>query len=194
MTSSAGRQVEMLGDEFAQLAGHRGAALHVDDRTAPAALEQRLEQQHEVFGFFLDFDVAVAQDAEHARHQSHAMTGEQPVEVQLDHVFQRNEAHGLVLIRQTHEALQLRRHRQKRRDRLAVALRINRNASVKPRLGMNGNGCAGIDGKRRQNRKNLLAEFLFEPVAISRRQFRRFEHRRHRPRAIRHAAATHMVC
>ena len=45
---------------------HGGAAFHVDDAAAAAALEQRLEQQHQVFGFFLDFHVAVAQDAEHA--------------------------------------------------------------------------------------------------------------------------------
>ena len=47
--------------------GIEAAAFHVDDAAAAAALEQRLEQQHQVFGFFLDFHVAVAQDAEHAR-------------------------------------------------------------------------------------------------------------------------------
>ncbi len=109
------RQVEMLGDELAQLAGHRGAALHVDDATPAAALEQRLEQQHQVFGFFLDFHVAVAQDAEHAP-ASRRMAGEQLVEIKRDHAFQRNEAHGLVLIGQTDETLQLRRHGQQSRD------------------------------------------------------------------------------
>ena len=43
------------------------AAFHVDDAAAAAPLEQRLEQQHQVFGFFFDFHVAVAQHAEHAR-------------------------------------------------------------------------------------------------------------------------------
>src|SRR4029079_15460620 len=59
-------QVEMFGDELAQRVRHGGAALHVDHAAAAAALEQGLEQQDQVFGLFLDFHVAVAQQAEHA--------------------------------------------------------------------------------------------------------------------------------
>jgi len=38
----------------------------VDHRSAPAPLEQRLEQAHQIFGFFLDFHVAVANGTEQA--------------------------------------------------------------------------------------------------------------------------------
>ncbi len=59
-------QFLFVGDEAAQILGHRGAAFHMDDRAAAPALEQGFEQAHEVFGFFLDFDVAVAQHAQAA--------------------------------------------------------------------------------------------------------------------------------
>ena len=73
----------MLGDEMAQIVRHGVAAFHVDDAAAAAALEQRLEQQHQVFGFFLHFHVAVAQDAEHAPARD-GVAGKQPVEIQRD--------------------------------------------------------------------------------------------------------------
>ena len=57
-------------------------------------LSSDLEQQHQVFGFFLDFHVAVAQDAEHAPARDR-MAGEQLVEIKRDHMLQRNEAHQL---------------------------------------------------------------------------------------------------
>ena len=47
---------------------------------AAAALEQRLEQAHQIFGFFLDFHVAVAQHAEQAGAASR-VAGKQPVEI-----------------------------------------------------------------------------------------------------------------
>ena len=77
----------MFGDEIAQFLRHRGAAEHVDDRAAAAALEQRLEQPHEIFGFFLHFDVAVADDAEQAGADD-GITGKQPVQEQPDDVLQ----------------------------------------------------------------------------------------------------------
>ena len=55
---------------------HRGIDLEPDHRAAAAALERGLEQAHQVFGFFLDFDVAVADDAEGAL-PLHGIAGEQ---------------------------------------------------------------------------------------------------------------------
>ena len=69
-------------------------ALHFMWMTLPRRrrLSSDLEQQHQVFGFFLDFHVAVAQDAEHAPAATR-MAGEQLVEIKRDHIFQRDEAH-----------------------------------------------------------------------------------------------------
>ena len=99
-------QLEVIGDETAQIVRHRLAALHVDDRTAPAPLEQRFEHQHQVFGLFFDFHVAVAQDAEQAG-AGDRMTREQLVVIKLDDLFERQEARLFGLTRQTDEALHL---------------------------------------------------------------------------------------
>ena len=50
--------------------------------------------------------------------------------------------------------------------------RASCSAIVKPRLGMNGNGCAGSIGKRRQHRKDVLQEIIFEPGPLGLRQRR----------------------
>ena len=61
----AGRHdVDVAGDEGAQRFRHARLDLEPDDRAAPAALQRALVKPHEVFGLFLDFDVAVANDAE----------------------------------------------------------------------------------------------------------------------------------
>ena len=52
--------------EAPQLRRHRGFDLEPDHRAAPAPLEHGLELAHQVFGLFLDFDFAVADDAEGA--------------------------------------------------------------------------------------------------------------------------------
>ena len=58
--------VQFLGDEGAHFRRHVGVGLQTDHRTAPAALERRLEQPDQVFGLFLDFEIAVADDPEQA--------------------------------------------------------------------------------------------------------------------------------
>ena len=45
---------------------HVGGDLEPDHRAAAAALQRGLEQAHEIFGLFLDFEIAVANDAENA--------------------------------------------------------------------------------------------------------------------------------
>ncbi len=57
-------EIEMVGDVAPQILRHGFAALHMDDGAAAAALEQRFEQPYQILGFFFDFHVAVADDAE----------------------------------------------------------------------------------------------------------------------------------
>ena len=47
-------------DEIAQVFRHRGLDLQAHDIAQAALLQRRLVLTHEVFGLFLDFDVAVA--------------------------------------------------------------------------------------------------------------------------------------
>ena len=60
-----------LGDEAAQLLGHEAVDFEPDDRAAAAPLQRGLEQQHEIFGLFLDLEIAVANDPEEARAAHH---------------------------------------------------------------------------------------------------------------------------
>ena len=129
----------------------------MDDAAAAAALEQRLEQQHQVFGFFFDFHVAVAQDAEHAPAID-TVAGKQPVEIKRDHFFQRNEAHALFGVGQPDEAAQLRRHRDQGGKGLAVAPVGQRQSDGETQIGNEGKGMRRIDRQRRQHRKNLFGE------------------------------------
>ena len=61
-----GGGAEFVGDEQAQLLRHAGVDLQPDDRAAPPPLQRALEEEHEVLRFLLDFEVRVADDAEHA--------------------------------------------------------------------------------------------------------------------------------
>jgi len=56
----------VIADEALKVFGHRCAEFETDDGAAAAALQHCLVEAHEIFGFFGDFDVAVAQDAEEA--------------------------------------------------------------------------------------------------------------------------------
>ena len=50
----------------AQVLGHRRLDLEADHAAAPALLQRRLEQAHEILGLFLDLEIAVADDPERA--------------------------------------------------------------------------------------------------------------------------------
>src|SRR5947199_8339048 len=50
--------------ESTQLYWHGGVNLETDDRSAPSALEHRLEFTHQVFGRLLDRDLGLANDTE----------------------------------------------------------------------------------------------------------------------------------
>ena len=146
-------------------------AFHVDDAAAAAALEQRFEQQHQIFGFFLDFDVAVAQDAEHAPAR-HVVAGEELVEIKRDDMFQRNEAGDLAVVSGS---------RMKRCSCGGTGIRAEnsllsravgqRQGDGEAEIGNEGKGMRRIDGERRQNRKNLLAELGVEQGAVAVVQF-----------------------
>ena len=107
----------------AQILGHRRLDLEPDDAAAPALLQRRLEEAHEILGLFLDFEVAVADDAEGAL-PLHVVAGKEPARVKRDDLLERDEARraGLGEIGQPDEALDLRGHADQRVQHLAVAL------------------------------------------------------------------------
>ena len=132
-------------------------------------LSSDLEQQHQVFGFFLHFHVAVAQDAEHAP-AGNGVAGKQLVEIKRDDFFQRNEAHPLFGVGQADEAAQLRRHRDQGGEVLAVAPVGQRQRDGEAQIGNEGKRMRRIDRQRRQHRENLLGELGVQTVAVARRE------------------------
>ncbi len=80
--------------KFRQVARHARLDAEADDVAAAAALQRRFEEPHQVLGLFLDLDLAVAQDAEHAAPR-HREAGKQMVEIQPDHLLERQEADRL---------------------------------------------------------------------------------------------------
>ena len=134
-------------------------------RAAPAALERGLEQAHQVLGLFLDLDLGVADDAEGAlplhrvaRKQLRPMN--RPVACSI--VIKRAAAAPSALGRRMKRSILLGM-RMSAFIALPSLVRASCSAMVKPRLGMNGNGCAGSIGERREQRKNLAQEMVLEP-------------------------------
>ena len=111
-----------------------------DHRAAPPPLQQRLEQPDQVLGLLLDLDVAVAQHPEiadaldlEAREQ----------EVEEAGITCSSRTKRWLLAGQADEALELARQQHEADQRLGLAARSSSTTRPMPRLGMNGNGCAG---------------------------------------------------
>ncbi len=138
--------VELLGDEVAQVLGHPGLDLEADHRAAAALLQRRLEEADQVLGLFLDLDVAVADDPE-AALPLHRVAGEQPPDEQRDHLLERDEAGGAGLgesgRRMKRSILRGQADQRVAATRPSLRAATSCSAIEKPRLGMNGNGCAG---------------------------------------------------
>src|SRR5689334_15339839 len=169
-------EVELIGDEGAQIVGHRARALHVDDGTAATALQQSLEQKHQIFGFFLDFDIAVAKYAKDAG-TGDFMAGEKLVEINGDDFFERQEAHDLAAVGKTDEALQLRRNRHECGDNLAVLGANQAQRKRESEIGNEGKRMCRIDGQRCEHGKDLFAEMGIEPDTVAFQQFLGLDHR-----------------
>ena len=86
------RSLQLFDDERAH--GLRRSCIHfdTDDVAAAAALEERFKVADEVFGLFLELDIAVAHDAERA-FRNDFMSGEHMAEERADRLFQRDEPH-----------------------------------------------------------------------------------------------------
>ena len=185
-------QIQMIGDEMAQRLRHGFAAFHMDDDAPAAALEQRFKQQHQVFGFFFYFHIAVAQDAEHAP-AADAMAGKKLVEIQGDDFFQRNEADALLGVRQADKTAQLRRHRDQGRKTFAVAQVGQRQRNGETQIGNKGKRMRRVDRQRRQHWENLFGELGVEILAVGEIDFPARHHAdaflaqlpvQHRPNAL----------
>jgi len=160
----------MIRDEMAEISGHRTVAHHLDHVAAAAPFQKRFEQPHEIFGFFFDFHIAVAHDAEKAGAYDR-VAREQAMQIKPEDAFERDEAHRRAVRRQAHEARQLLRHGKECRHRLAVTLARQTQRERETEIGYERKRMRRIDRQRRQNRKHLLAKFDVEPGAVGVGQF-----------------------
>ena len=152
--------------EAAQLRRHGGVDLEPDHRAAAAPLERGLEQAHQVFGLFLDFDFGVADDAEGALPLD-GIAGKQAADEQRGRLLQGDRAGPLVAAAgQPDEALDLLRHADQRVHRLAVADAGELQRDREAEIGNERERMRRIDRQRRQQRENMAEEMLLEPCAL----------------------------
>ena len=159
--------LKLARDEPAQLRRAARVHLHADHHAATAALQRGLEELHEIFGFFLDLDVAVANDPEQALTQ-HFVAGKQPGDREQQQVLQRQEARARTGFgsREPHEALELRRYGQKRVHVAPVALVTQLDGEEEPAVGDERKRVGGVDGDGRHHRQHLVKEQVGEPRPV----------------------------
>ena len=133
-----------------------------DDVAAAPFPQQALELAHEVFGFLLDLDVAVAQHPAYARVLD-AESGEQPVHEHADDLLHRNEAGRIA--RKLHEprdALGDGDESEHRVLRIAGASDHQAEAEV----GNEREGMRGVARDGREDGENLRHEVFVEPRPV----------------------------
>ena len=158
---------ERAGHEAAQFGRHRRVDFEPDRGSAAAALERTLEHTDEILRFFLDFDVAVAEDAERPL-AAHGIAGKQTPDEQADRGLKGDETRRRLLasIRQTDEALDLRRHADQRIHAAAVGVARKLQREREAEIRNERKGVCRIDRKRRQHREDLVEEMILEPSAL----------------------------
>ena len=155
---------QLADDERAQ--GLRGLCLHLqtNDAAATTTLQRAFKIAHKVFGFFFNFDIAVTQQAKRALPYD-VVAREETTKEKTDHIFERDEMDNfaVVAVRQTHEALDLRRDRQQRIHRLAIGLTTQLQRQRETEIGDERERMGRINGERREDREDLFEETRFEP-------------------------------
>ena len=163
---------EMLAEEPSQIGRHTGIDREMDDMAAPSPLQRGLEQADEVLRLLFDLDLAVAQHAEHAL-RNHDEAGEQPIEKQRDHLLDRQEPDAAA--GQPDKAIDRGRDQDQRLQPLAVTHPVELQRQTEPAIGDKRKRVRRIERQRRQNRKQILHETLFEPGAVARFEISRFD-------------------
>ena len=94
------------------------------------------------------------------------MSREQPVQKLADNVFQRDEPRFALAIGKPHKTLKLRGYGQQRRHDLGVDAARQTQRHDETQIRDERERMRRVDGKRRQDRKDLLREFLIQPVPV----------------------------
>src|SRR5258708_3640454 len=134
----------------------RGCVVGVEahhSRVAAAAAKLGLDRGEEVFGFAVDVvEITVSRHAE-GMVGDHLHAWEQGLQVKRDDVFERDVA---LTFDQRDEAREDGRHLDSREMLLLALWVADQNRQVQREMRDVREGMAGIDGQRRQHRKDLL--------------------------------------
>ena len=144
MCTSVSETASARCTSVAQRFRHALLDLQPDHHAAAPLLQRALEEAHEVFRLFLHLDVGVADQPEGAL-PAHLVAGEEPRDEEPDRILQQHEAERIA-ISPCRGSWMKRSRLSGKRTSACIArpfVPASCSASVKPRLGMNGNGCAG---------------------------------------------------
>ena len=146
---------------------HRRFDVEPDHGAAPAALERGFKQPHQVFRFFQDFDFEVADNAK-CTHALHGVAGKQFADEQARGCLDRDQSHFAAVagLRQPHEAFDAVGHADQRVHRLAVLGARKLQGDREAKVGNKRERMRRVDGKRRQQRKNVGKKVIFEPGLV----------------------------
>ena len=138
-----------------------------DHRSAAAAFERRLEQPHQILGFFENFQFRVADDTKRA-DAFHHIAGKQFVDEKAGRAFDRDQPHLAIagVLRQPHEPLDAVGHADERVHRSAVlgAGKLQRDREAE--IGNERERVRRIDRERREQREDVREEIIFKPSPL----------------------------
>ncbi len=171
-----GRDGELACHETAQGLRHMRVDLQPDDRAAPAPLQRCFEEENEILGFFLDFEIAVADHPEKAL-AVHCIAGKQARDLHSDQIFEHHETRRTRLqgFRQAQETLDLGGQADKGIEATPIGGACQLESHAEAEIGNEREGMRWIDCKRCQDRENVHLEMVFEPFLLVLRQIRRID-------------------
>ena len=136
------------------------------DPTPAALLQQDLEFMDEVFGLFLDLDIAIPDNSEDAMPQR-AIARKQHVHEGRDDALEAHEADRLTIpVRQANEARREGRHGHKADHRFASALRRQLESDGKAEIWNEWKWMGRIDRLRRQDWKDMAFKMITQPAEV----------------------------
>ena len=163
---------KLVGKKIMEFRAGVGVYGQANDVAAPAPLDGTLEEADEIFGLFLNFDVAVPQYPEQADFAQFEGR-KQAIDEQAHHIFDGDIADRLA--RQSDEALDLFRNDHQPGKFLIRPVQFHHQA--KALVGHEREGVSRIHGDRRQHRENRLVEMFAKPQAVIRPEALGIHHR-----------------
>ena len=148
--------------------GHAGFDLEPNDDAAPAPFERALIEANEILRFFLNLNVAVANDAKGPLPQ-HFMARKQEPDERNNQPVKHYEARGASkrAIGQPDEPFDASGNAHQRAHRLALMRIKEFKRQSESQIGDEGKRMRGINRKRRQNREDVREEVVLQPLSFS---------------------------